>query len=305
MSLPSASVVSAESFSSAHPGSVPNAFKVVPGPGHPDSGGGNGNGGKDGKGQGNRGWGGGHRGDGSGGNGGERDPFGRPKGNGGPENGNGGSQPALNMPKTIIALIAIMAVVQFLRGALPADMDAELMFRGSLLLVYQGQFLWDRLYTLITSAFLHDGWLHFGFNAFWLATIGTLVHRVLGGPKFLLLFFISVIAGGLAQTFVAWNAPVFLVGASGGVFGMIGAMGHIAVVKPWDSPPQRLRKLLMFTAIMMAINVAYAYIGGGLPSGEPVDISWAAHGGGLIAGVLIFPLLWKLPYLPNLQRPDR
>ena len=161
------------------------------------------------------------------GDGGRRNPFERRGGSGqepdggGPANPNGGAdpQPAVQLPKTIILLIALMALVQFIRGALPPELDRELMFRGALLLTYQGNFLWDRLYTLITSAFLHDGWLHFGFNAFWLATIGTLVQRVLGDVRFLLLFFAAVIAGGLAQTVIAWESPVFLIGASGGVFG--------------------------------------------------------------------------------------
>ena len=223
------------------------------------------------------------------GDGGRRNPFERRGGSGqepdggGPANPNGGAdpQPAVQLPKTIILLIALMALVQFIRGALPPELDRELMFRGALLLTYQGNFLWDRLYTLITSAFLHDGWLHFGFNAFWLATIGTLVQRVLGDVRFLLLFFAAVIAGGLAQTVIAWESPVFLIGASGGVFG----------------------KLTVFPAIMMALNLAYAYIGGGLPTGEPMAISWAAHGGGLLAGVLLFPLLWKRPQIAPFRRP--
>ncbi|HLS68536.1 MAG TPA: rhomboid family intramembrane serine protease [Kiloniellales bacterium] len=215
------------------------------------------------------------------------DSVGRPP----PPPGSSSGGPALRLPPVIglllLALIIITAVMHFADPLL----ETEIIITFGLYLFLDGQFQWHRLYSLVTSVFLHDGWLHLLFNGLWIATLGSLIHRALGNLGFLLLFFISAIAGGLAYTFVHWGQTAVAIGASGGVFGLIGAFGHLGIAKPGQSRQQRLKSLLGFTAVMMFLNLAYAYVGA--PGTESAAIAWEAHAGGFLAGILLMPLLYR------------
>src|SRR5690625_926159 len=199
--------------------------------------------------------------------------------------------PALRLPPVIrlllLALIIITAVMHFADPLL----ETEIIITFGLYLFLDGQFQWQRLYSLVTSIFLHDGWLHLLFNGLWIATLGSLVHRALGNIAFLILFFVSATAGGLAYTFLNWGQTAVAIGASGGVFGLIGAFGHLGVAKPDQPRKARLKSLFGFTVIMMFLNLAYAYLGA--PGSDDAQIAWEAHAGGFLAGLLLMPLLYR------------
>src|SRR5690625_2233699 len=124
------------------------------------------------------------------------DSVGRPP----PPPGSSTGGPAIRLPPVIAVLLGVLfAITAVMRFASPM-FEAEILVTFGLYLFLDGQFLWHRLYSLVTSVFLHDGWLHLLFNALWIATLGSLVHRVLGNLGFLLLFFASAIVGGLVYT---------------------------------------------------------------------------------------------------------
>jgi membrane associated rhomboid family serine protease len=200
----------------------------------------------------------------------------------------------VRLPKVVAALLGVLIAVTLLRSFLPFRLDDQLVATLALVLRHDEPLAPARYYTLLTHALVHGGWLHLLFNGFWIAALGTLIHRALGNLGFCLLFTVSVIAGGLASLVAFWGYDVVLIGASGGVFGLIGAFGHIGVAKPWERPLLRLRKLVVFTLLMMIINFAYGYIGG-VPGSNGDAIAWEAHAGGFIAGLLLFPLLTRLP----------
>lgn len=200
--------------------------------------------------------------------------------------------PALNLPPLIGAFLVILIAITVVLSLAGRQFEFEMIVAFGLYLFIDGQFQWQRLYSLVTSVFLHDGWLHLLFNGLWIATLGTLIHRVLGNLGFFLLFFASAIAGGLTYSFVHWGETAVAIGASGGVFGLIGAFGHLGVARPWQSRSARLRSLLAFSALMMALNLAYAYIGA--PGAEAGQIAWEAHAGGFLAGILLLPLFIRL-----------
>src|SRR5690606_22146803 len=133
-------------------------------------------------------------------------------------------------------------------------------------------------------------WLHFGFNAFWIATVGSLVHRFVGAWRFLIIFFVGGIAGGLALILLNWGETFVAVGASGSVFAFLGAGGHVFVARPGDTPRERRKRLAAFAAVMMALNLAFAF-SGSLPGLDDADVAWEAHLGGFLAGLLLFPIL--------------
>ena len=83
-----------------------------------------------------------------------------------------------------------------------------------------------RYYTIVTSAFMHNNLMHLLFNMIGLWSFGRPIVSIFGAPSFLVLYFGSVVAGGLFQNYTwekqrQWN--VGAMGASGGVLGVFAA----------------------------------------------------------------------------------
>lgn len=77
-------------------------------------------------------------------------------------------------------------------------------------------------YRLVTSGFLHYGLLHLGFNMFFLYLLGNEMEPMLGRTKFVLLYLASLL-GGSAGVLLIDGQNAFTAGASGAVFGLLGA----------------------------------------------------------------------------------
>ena len=125
---------------------------------------------------------------------------------------------------------------------------------------------------LISSMFLHSGAVHLGFNMISLYFLGAFAEEALGRGRFLALYLLSGISGGLAYLyFGGFNSPA--VGASGAIFGLLGGILGYALRRgsfSWQNP--LIRQLL----ILLALNL---YIGFSIP-----NISNTAHLGGLAGG---------------------
>jgi len=124
-------------------------------------------------------------------------------------------------------------------------------------------------YRLVTSGFLHIGLLHIGFNMFLLLVLGRLLEPALGTPRFLVLYFASLLAGSLGALVVEPNAVT--VGASGAVFGLAGAVFIIARGRGMDALAGEIGFLIVF-------NLVWSFV---VP-----HISVGGHVGGLVGGVL-------------------
>lgn len=79
-----------------------------------------------------------------------------------------------------------------------------------------------QLVTLVTSAFLHAGWVHLGGNLLYLAVFGPTVEIRLGRLRYTLLYLVSGAAGALLHTLTHPTSTVPLVGASGAIAGILG-----------------------------------------------------------------------------------
>jgi len=135
-------------------------------------------------------------------------------------------------------------------------------------------------YRFLTSMFLHAGLLHIGFNAWALYVLGPEVERIYGTPRFVALYFIAGFAGGGASYALS---PFPAVGASGAIFGLVGALAVFYYTSRrllGDVSRQQLGSLI--TVIM--INLFIGFSSGGL-------IDNFAHIGGLIGGALVGWLL--------------
>jgi len=124
-------------------------------------------------------------------------------------------------------------------------------------------------YRLVTSAFLHEGIIHIGFNMFLLLILGRLLEPALGTPRFLVLYFASLLAGSLGALIVDPN--VLGLGASGAVFGLAGAVFVIARGRGLDALASQIGFLIIF-------NLVFSFV-------YP-NISIGAHIGGLVGGVV-------------------
>lgn len=145
---------------------------------------------------------------------------------------------------------------------------------------------------LVTHMLVHGGWMHAIMNAVGALAFAAPVARLMGGLKgligFLSLYIVcGVIAGG-GYALLHLDGTVPLVGASGAVFGLIGAstrmMGGRGLILPLTD-----RRVLTSAAAWIGVNVLIGVIGGvGNPPGmEGARIAWEAHVIGLIAGLIL------------------
>ena len=135
-------------------------------------------------------------------------------------------------------------------------------------LVAHGQ--WWRL---ITAMFLHLSLLHIAFNAYALWLLGSLVEPAFGRIRFLLIFLVSGFMGNVAS-YVFGNG-VGGVGASGAVFGLLGAL--VAYNLRRRSSPLAQAQL-RWAAMLLVLN---AVLAAGIR-----QIDWRAHLGGFVGGLL-------------------
>jgi membrane associated rhomboid family serine protease len=120
---------------------------------------------------------------------------------------------------------------------------------------------------LITAAFLHANLIHLGFNMFALWVIGGPVEQYLGSARYLGLYFVSGLAGSAGALL---QTPAVTVGASGAIFGILGAL----LIIEW----QATGRLAGQAMTLIVINLAFSFTFSG--------ISWGGHVGGLIGGIL-------------------
>jgi membrane associated rhomboid family serine protease len=144
------------------------------------------------------------------------------------------------------------------------------------------------LWTLLTSGFLHAGLFHLASNMLALWILGTLLEPVLGHLRFGLVYFTSLFCGSLGVLIVSQGPSV---GASGAVFGLMGAAVIVA----------RHRGLNLMESglgLWLGLNLVLTFT---IP-----NISIGAHIGGLIGGALAALLLLegdrlRLPrYVPDI-----
>ncbi|HZQ89671.1 MAG TPA: rhomboid family intramembrane serine protease [Gaiellaceae bacterium] len=126
---------------------------------------------------------------------------------------------------------------------------------------------------LVTAMFLHGFLLHIGLNMFALWIIGRPVELYLGPTRFVLLYFVSGLAGSAGALVQSPTTPV--VGASGAIFGVLGAM----LILEWQATGRLAGNALTWIVLNLVINFAYNGVGG--------NISVGGHIGGLIGGILV------------------
>ncbi|NTW38659.1 MAG: rhomboid family intramembrane serine protease [Cellulomonadaceae bacterium] len=140
----------------------------------------------------------------------------------------------------------------------------------------------------LTAAFLHKSGslMHIGFNMYALWVLGQFLEPALGRVRFAALYLLSAVGGSVAVLLLASPLEVSwvtgVVGASGAVFGLFGAV--IVALR-------RLGRSARQILVVLAINAALPFL---LPG-----IAWQAHAGGLVTGVA---LGFAYAYAPRARR---
>jgi membrane associated rhomboid family serine protease len=122
---------------------------------------------------------------------------------------------------------------------------------------------------LVTTMFLHGSILHIAFNMLALYWLGTIVEQALGTPRFLLVYFVSGIAGSAGALWFSTQYAV-TVGASGAIFGLIGALLILEYLATGSLMGQAM--------VLILINLAFTFAVPG--------ISIGGHLGGLAGGIV-------------------
>lgn len=195
----------------------------------------------------------------------------------------------------ILACVLVYAGVAYLgvtgygipwNGALVVQPN-EVLARGALVpaLVADGQ-----AWRLLSSVFLHAGAAHLAFNMMSLYFLGAFVEEAFGRWRFLVLYLVSGLAGGIAYLFFG-GFDQSAVGASGAIFGLLGGVLGYAARRgtfSWQNP--LIRQLL----ILLAFNL---WLGFTVP-----NISNTAHLGGLAGG---FAFAWLMAPTVFARKPGR
>ncbi len=151
---------------------------------------------------------------------------------------------------------------------------------GDLLLRYgakiNGNIVAGEYWRLFTAMFLHGGLVHLLINSFSLNAIGTITENVYGRKRFIVIYIISGILGNLISLcFSAYPG----VGASGAIFGLLGAMLYLGIQNP-EFMRSGFGKDILGLAVL---NLAYGFTAAGIDN--------FAHMGGLVGGFLTTGIL--------------
>jgi membrane associated rhomboid family serine protease len=153
----------------------------------------------------------------------------------------------------------------------------------------------DRLHivALLTSMFLHGGWLHLLGNMWFLWVFGSHVEDAMGPFKFLVFYLLCGIVSAVVQLMVSIGSPVPTLGASGAIAGVMGAF---LILYPRARVVTLIFIVFFITtfelpaAFMLVYWFAIQLLSGLASFSSFTDgggVAWFAHVGGFIAGILL------------------
>ena len=172
------------------------------------------------------------------------------------------------------------------------------------------------LLTGVSYALLHGSWMHVVLNCVWLAAFGSPVLRRSGPVRTLVLALFSTVGAVLLHWLFNPTSSQVVIGASGTVSGLMGAAALFVFERPipvrtWPPVlPRRSslagllqnRSARFFLGTWLGINLLVGLVSQPLGIAEG-GIAWQAHIGGLLTGLLFFPLLDPVGRSPRSSFP--
>lgn len=204
---------------------------------------------------------------------------------------------SLSITIGLVIIFMLEMVARMISDQRPTIDDFPYNLAFSPLYLYTG----DSLYTLLTSVFIHADFLHIIFNALWLVFLGLMLEERIGTSRFVSIFLIAGLAGGLIYGVANLGSSGLAVGASGAIFGVMGAMLVLF-------PQERMNLIIYFIPLrnipvwlMVLLFLVIQFLLALSPSSM---IAWQAHIGGLAAGILVTPFITAVHHRPRFDRAE-
>jgi membrane associated rhomboid family serine protease len=147
--------------------------------------------------------------------------------------------------------------------------------------------------TLLTSMFLHGGWMHLGGNMLYLWIFGDNLEKVMGAVRFAIFYLVCGLAASFAHIVFGPGSNIPAVGASGAISGVLG--GYLVLF-----PRNRVRVLtrggiahvpaLVVLGLWIVIQLISG-IGSMAQTSETAGVAYMAHIGGFVAGLVLVKLM--------------
>jgi membrane associated rhomboid family serine protease len=151
---------------------------------------------------------------------------------------------------------------------------------------------------VITSMFLHGGWMHVLGNMWFLWIFGDNIEDILGHGKYILFYLLCGVVAALAQVAAGPNSPIPTVGASGAIAGIMGAY----MIK---FPHSRIQSLIFIVVFFTTVELpAWIYLiywfvlnffSGvgtlGASQASQGGVAFFAHIGGFLAGIALISVM--------------
>ncbi len=203
--------------------------------------------------------------------------------------------PSGRTPYVTYALMALNIGVFLSYVGLMADDQALGMFYYTYALLPARLSLGEGYGGLLTSMFLHGGWMHLAGNMLFLYIFGDNVEDEMGHIPYLLFYLACGTAAGLGQVITEPLSWVPMVGASGAIAGVMG--GYLLLF-----PRAKVDILVIFIVffrifpipawIMLGLWFALQFIGGIGATPGSGGVAYWAHAGGFIAGLVLTLPVW-------------
>ena len=159
--------------------------------------------------------------------------------------------------------------------------------------IYLSLDYFPQLYTLFTSMFIHGGFAHIFGNMFVFFFVGTALEERIGLKKFMIIYLLAGVCGAITQALLNLNSFTPMIGASGAIFGVMGALAYAfprdEVVMPVGIGIMFLTRIKVIYAVLFfaAIETLVVWL-------DVKDTTaHFAHLGGLLGGFILAAILIK------------
>lgn len=205
------------------------------------------------------------------------------------------SEPMVNLPPVVKKMSLLLVAVFLVQQYAPASITGGLYEFGSFVPArYTGGLAFDAgaVTSPVLHMLLHGSWLHLLMNLGMLMAFGAGLERYVGARVLLVLFILTGIAGAFFHVVFYPDALRGLIGASGGISGLFGAvlMMMFSSQDPHAGKHARLKQLMPFVAVWIGVSLFFGFFG---MRGEEADIAWTAHIGGFLAGLVLYAPIVK------------
>ena len=144
-------------------------------------------------------------------------------------------------------------------------------------------------FTLITSMFMHGGWMHLIGNMLYLWIFADNIEDDLGTLNFVIFYLVCGIGAAMSQVLIDVNSQIPMIGASGAIGGVLGAYlinypnARVLVLIPFGFFSQLLKIRALY---VLGFWFILQFINSFLSSSSVGGVAYAAHIGGFISGVI-------------------